>query len=213
MSGHGHPSSIDLLISMVFLVDMPLPLSNSTLAVSSLCFVGIYFKKLTVSYYLLLCSSHRIYAILKGVSMPSAFSTPSMSLSFCPQSDCLAYVLFQHPQQHSLRLQGLASWCKVNHNGGKEDGERAREREQAKQAVCFLSLFRTRGRNSMGRREEEVCLQYQHITNSSRSWDTSGFCHEEKSLCAFCFLLVMSHITNPISKNKKTMSKSSLHLH
>lgn len=51
-------------------------------------------------------------------------------LSLCPQCDCLANVLFQHPQQRSLRLQGLANWCKVNHKGGKEDGEGESKRKR-----------------------------------------------------------------------------------
>lgn len=40
MPGHGHPSSIDSFMSMVF---MPLPLSKSTLTVSALSLQGIHF--------------------------------------------------------------------------------------------------------------------------------------------------------------------------
>lgn len=57
--------------------------------------------------------------------------TPSIPLPLSPHCDCLASALFQHPPQHSLRLQGLASWCKVNHTGGREDGERERERARS----------------------------------------------------------------------------------
>ena len=99
---------------------------------------------------------------------------PSMPLPSCPQCDCLACVLSQHPQQHSLlRIQGLASWCKVNHAGGREDGARV----QAKERPCAsCNPFGHVVETVTWLREEEVCLHDQDIAISSWSCDTGSIC-------------------------------------
>lgn len=131
---------------------------------------------------------------------PWLHSTP---LPLCPQCDCLACVLFQHPQQHSLRLQGLASWCKVNHTGERQDGERKRARE----TVCFLSPVRTRGRNITWLQKEEVCLQYHHqlmvMWHQHMPQRHKQFLTWKASLFVFYFLLVMSHKTNLFSTRRR----------
>lgn len=151
MSGHGHPSPIDFFMSIV---SMPLPLSNSTLTVRAPFLQGIHF--MTVKYDLLLSSNHRIFLLTSG-----SYST--LALLFVPSwptpclCRCVLNVTFLLAFSSSIlsgtpfRLQGLASWCKVNHTGGKEDGERA----QAREAMCVLSPFQTRGRSITSPPEEE----------------------------------------------------------
>lgn len=136
-----------------------------------------------------------------------------MPLPLCPQCDSLACVLFQHPQQHSLRLQGLGSWCKVNHSGGREDGERKREterdRERAQPYASYHPLEHVAETLHGCKKRKCVCFQYRSITISSWSCDTSiclngtnGFWHEQQACSVFYFLLVMSHKTNLFSTSQ-----------
>lgn len=140
-----------------------------------------------------------------------------MLLPLCPQCDCLACILFQHPQQHSLRLQGLGSWCKVNHT---EEGKMARESERAHGTVCFLSPFRTRGSNISWLQEEEVCVFNISASPSAHGHVLTAYAltaqtvSDMKSKPAHLLLSIGYESRNKsVLKESKTLLKYTLHLH
>lgn len=100
-----------------------------------------------------------------------------------PGCDGLACVPVQHPQQHYLRFQGLTSWCKVDHTGEREDGERETEeergrgRERERELKRTDTSFRPLGHvaeSTTWLQEGKVCLQYQQASRrSSRPRDTT----------------------------------------
>lgn len=136
-----------------------------------------------------------------------------MPLSLWPQCDCLACVLFQHPQWHSLRLQGLGSWCKVNHTGGRKGKmarERARETEQAREAVCFLSPFRTRGSEKRkssvsGHHHHFMVMWHRHMPQQHKQFLTW------KSEACLIFYFLLGH--ESLNKSVLDAVESTLHLH
>lgn len=153
----------------------------------------IYFSPLV---YTVTISGSLTSLVLAILSTPS---TQSILLPLCPPFDCLPCILFQHPQQHSLTLQGLYSWCKVNHTGGREDDKRVHERDCMLPFCPLGNMVKTlhgcEKRNYVFN-ISTLPSAHGHVTLNS----TNSFWHK-KQACPSSTFCWMSHKTNLISTN------------